>query len=301
MEGYLKEKSNIKDYQWQDIVEILSVLGSIGGSIASVVTHQVVFASIPLSLSVTLNLVNRRQLLDSIHQSNQTAITQLREESREQSTETRVRLGTLTEQLADVQQLTTDLGQGHSSLENYTTQLGKESEETQVKLGTLSEQLVEVQQLTTDLDQGNSNLQDYTQSLHQEQKKIADLLSCLREIETCTQTIRINPNYAEAYYNRGIAYQNLGEKQGAIGDYTEAIRINPSYADAYYNRGLIYADLGDKKGGVEDLREAAKFFFEEGDIASYQKARDLSKNFHELSSQSTTDAFEAVAVGRLFF
>lgn len=123
----------------------------------------------------------------------------------------------------------------------------------------------------------------------------------MREIETCTQNIRINPNYAEAYYKRGIAYQNLGEKQGAIGDYTEAIRINPSYADAYCNRGLIRADLGDKKGGVEDLREAAKFFFEEGDIARYQKARDLSKNFHELSSQSMTDAFEEVAVGRLFF
>jgi len=259
MEGYLKEKSNIKDYQWQDIEEILSVLGSIGGSIASVVTQQVVFASIPLSLSIALNLVNRRHILDSIHQNNQTAITQLREESREQSTETRFRFGTLTEQLAQIQQLTTDLGQGHS------------------------------------------NLQDYTQNLHQEQKKIADIVSCLREIETCTQNIRINPNYAEAYYNRGIAYQNLGEKQGAIGDYTEAIRINPSYADAYYNRGLIYADLGDKKGGVEDLREAAKLFFEEGDIASYQKARDLSKNFHELSSQSTTDAFEEVAVGRLFF
>jgi len=238
--------------------------------------------------------------LDSIHQSNQTVITQIREENREQSTETRFRLETLSEQLAQVQQLTTDLDQSHSNLQSYTTQARKESEETQVKLGTLSEQLVKVQQLTTDLNQGHSHLHDYTQSLHQEQKKIADLISCLHEIETRTQTIRINPNYAEAYYNRGIAYQNLGEKQGAIGDYTEAIRINPSYADAYYNRALIRADLGDKKGGVEDLREAAKFFFEEGDIASYQKARDLSKNFHKLGSQSTTDAFEEVAVERLF-
>jgi Flp pilus assembly protein TadD len=30
----------------------------------------------------------------------------------------------------------------------------------------------------------------------------------------------------------------------AIADYTEAIRVDPSYADAYYNRGAAYEKLG---------------------------------------------------------
>jgi len=251
MQGRLKVPPNTN---WLDIVEILSVLGSIGGSIASVVTQQVVFASVPLSLSVALNLVNRRQILDEIKQSNQTAIAQIMQEN----------------------------------------------VETQAKLGTLTEQLAEVQQLTTDLGEGTNNLQDYTQLLYKDQRKIAEMVDCLQEIETYTQAIRINPKYAKAYYNRGLIYQHLGDKEGAIGDYTEAVRINASYAEAYHTRGLVRVDLGDKKGAVEDLREAAKHFFEEGDIANYQTARELSKKFHELTPQPKTDAPEQVAVERLF-
>jgi len=44
-----------------DIVETVSVIGSIGGAIASLVFNQVALASIPLSMSVALNLLNRRR------------------------------------------------------------------------------------------------------------------------------------------------------------------------------------------------------------------------------------------------
>ena len=40
-----------------------------------------------------------------------------------------------------------------------------------------------------------------------------------------------------AYYNRGFAYEEKGEHDQAIADYTEAIRLKPDYAEAYYNRG----------------------------------------------------------------
>ena len=36
----------------------------------------------------------------------------------------------------------------------------------------------------------------------------------------------------------GIALDDLGRKEEAIKDYTKAIDINPQYAVAYYNRGL---------------------------------------------------------------
>lgn len=252
MQGSLKVPPNSN---WRDIVEILSVLGSIGGSIASVVTQQVLFASIPLSLSVALNLVNRRQVFNEVKH-HQSAIAQIAQE--------------------DV--------------------------ETQAELGTLTEQLLEVQQRTTTLSQSAHDLEDYTQNLGNEQTKIAEMVGYLQEIEACTQTIRINPNCGEAYYNRGLIYQSLGNTQGAIGDYTEAICINPSYAKAYYTRGIIRADIGDKKKAVADLREAAKHFFAEGDIASYQTARDFSKKFHALSSQprTTTANEEKVPVECLF-
>ena len=53
------------------------------------------------------------------------------------------------------------------------------------------------------------------------------------------QAIKINPNYAQAYNNRGGIRYELGDKQGAIADFNQAIKINPNYANAYYDRGCV--------------------------------------------------------------
>jgi tetratricopeptide (TPR) repeat protein len=55
------------------------------------------------------------------------------------------------------------------------------------------------------------------------------------------KAIEINPRYAEAYNNRGIAYLKKGQYDKAISDFTEAIEINPKDAMAYRNRGIAYA------------------------------------------------------------
>ena len=52
-------------------------------------------------------------------------------------------------------------------------------------------------------------------------------------ISDYTKAIEINPNYAKAYYNRGLTKRNLKDFNGAISDYTKAIEINPNYAKAY--------------------------------------------------------------------
>jgi tetratricopeptide (TPR) repeat protein len=61
-----------------------------------------------------------------------------------------------------------------------------------------------------------------------------------------TEAIRLNPNYAEAYYQRGHAHLNItGNWDQAIADFTQAIRINPNYAEAYHQRGIVYYNRGD--------------------------------------------------------
>ncbi|OBQ29234.1 MAG: hypothetical protein AN483_11745 [Aphanizomenon flos-aquae MDT14a] len=77
-------------------------------------------------------------------------------------------------------------------------------------------------------------------------------------IDDYTLAIKINPNYALAYYNRGIVRDDLGDKPGAIDDYTQAIKFNPKYAEAYYNRGIVRDDLGDKPGAIDDYTLAIK-------------------------------------------
>ncbi len=49
-----------------------------------------------------------------------------------------------------------------------------------------------------------------------------------------------NPNYADAYNNRGNPITRRASTDRAIADYTRAIELNPNYADAYNNRGIAY-------------------------------------------------------------
>jgi tetratricopeptide (TPR) repeat protein len=72
------------------------------------------------------------------------------------------------------------------------------------------------------------------------------------------QALLINPNYAEAYLNRGIVRDALEDEQGAIEDYSQAIKINPNNTDAYEERGFSRYKLGDKQGAIEDYSQAIK-------------------------------------------
>ena len=63
---------------------------------------------------------------------------------------------------------------------------------------------------------------------------------------------------ANAYSNRGVIYDDLGQHLQAIEDYDDAIRLNPGYANAYYNRGNAYADLGQHLQAIEDYDDAIR-------------------------------------------
>ena len=52
-----------------------------------------------------------------------------------------------------------------------------------------------------------------------------------------TQAIQLNPNDADAYNNRGVAYSGKGDFDRAIDDFDKTIQLNSDPADAYNNRG----------------------------------------------------------------
>ena len=64
--------------------------------------------------------------------------------------------------------------------------------------------------------------------------------------------IRLKPDYAGAYNNRGIAKDNLGQHFAAIADYDSAIRLKPDSANAYYNRGIAKRKLGQHFAAIAD-------------------------------------------------
>ena len=77
-----------------------------------------------------------------------------------------------------------------------------------------------------------------------------------KAIEYLDEAIKIKPDLAKAYNNRGNVYHDLGDYQRAIEEYNEAIRLKPDYADAYGNRGVVYERLGQHNQAMEDYNQA---------------------------------------------
>ena len=77
-----------------------------------------------------------------------------------------------------------------------------------------------------------------------------------KAIEHYDTAIKLNPQFFEIYYNRGLAKSALGKYQEAIADYDKSIEINPQFAEAYSNRGVAKSDLGDKNGAIVDYDKA---------------------------------------------
>jgi tetratricopeptide (TPR) repeat protein len=105
-----------------------------------------------------------------------------------------------------------------------------------------------------------------------------------------SEAIRLKPDYATAYYNRGLAREDKGDLDGALRDYDEAIRLNldgalrdydeairlSPDADAYYKRGNVRRDKGDLEGALRDYDEAIRLK-PDFDSAYYNRGRLYKK------------------------
>ena len=69
-------------------------------------------------------------------------------------------------------------------------------------------------------------------------------------------SIRLNPHFVEAYYNRGVQKVLREEFDAAIVDFTEALRLNSDYTEAYAYRGVAKAELGNIDEARSDFQTA---------------------------------------------
>ena len=75
-------------------------------------------------------------------------------------------------------------------------------------------------------------------------------------IDACNHALLLKSDYADAYINRGVAYDELGQDQRAIDDYSHALQLTPDDADAYYNRGIAYKHLEQPQRAIDDYSHA---------------------------------------------
>ena len=70
------------------------------------------------------------------------------------------------------------------------------------------------------------------------------------------RAVAINPNYAEAYFNLGIALKEQGNLQAAIDAYRQALAIKTDYADVYNNLGVALQEQGSFQAAINAYRQA---------------------------------------------
>lgn len=73
-----------------------------------------------------------------------------------------------------------------------------------------------------------------------------------------TAALKLKPDYSDGYFNRAFAYEAKKDYAKAIADYTRVIALTPDYAKAYYGRARVYEAQGDYKQALAGYEEADK-------------------------------------------
>jgi tetratricopeptide (TPR) repeat protein len=85
-----------------------------------------------------------------------------------------------------------------------------------------------------------------------------DAAGLSEKVRLYSQAIRLKPDYAKAFNNRGYARRAQGDLEGALQDYDQAIRLDPAFALAFNNRGNVRRVQGDLPGALKDYGEAIR-------------------------------------------
>ena len=61
------------------------------------------------------------------------------------------------------------------------------------------------------------------------------------------EALRLDPNQADAYFNRAVCWGSKGEYGKAAADYSQAIAVDPGFAAAYNNLAWLQATCPEEK------------------------------------------------------
>ena len=114
------------------------------------------------------------------------------------------------------------------------------------------------------------------------------------------EAIKLNPELAEAYNNRGNAYNEKGEVDAAIQNYNKAIDLDPELAEAYNNRGNAYKDKNDFDKAIQDYNKAIDLNPENDEVYNnrgvvYYKKDEVDKAIQDYNKAIDLNPEDAIA------
>jgi tetratricopeptide (TPR) repeat protein len=93
--------------------------------------------------------------------------------------------------------------------------------------------------------------------------------ACMKNYESArmefTKAIEVNPKYAAAYANRGVAYMNQQKYSRALDDLKKAEELDPKDKMVRYNLAALYSLQNQRDLGLEALDKALALGFDDSD------------------------------------
>jgi tetratricopeptide (TPR) repeat protein len=118
------------------------------------------------------------------------------------------------------------------------------------------------------LNQPERALQDFQQSLELDPQYAnayvnLGLAHAFRDdysaaVSSFDRALALNPHQVLAYHNRGYVFHRIGRVQEALADYTSALGLDPFLVQGYVNRSVLYTQLGRRDEAEDDMRQAAE-------------------------------------------
>jgi tetratricopeptide (TPR) repeat protein len=116
-----------------------------------------------------------------------------------------------------------------------------------------------------------------------------------KAIEAFDKALKVKPDYAEAYYFRGLSHQELKAYKEATRDYTKAIRTGFDVAEVYNARGSAHAYCGNYPSAIRDFSKAIKL---KPDFAMAWFNRGFTHTQHDQDSiHAVADIIHAAKLG----
>lgn len=114
----------------------------------------------------------------------------------------------------------------------------------------------DAQRAISSFDEAIKLAPEMAQAYHQRGKAYSILDRREQAIQDFDDAIRLDPQNAQVFFSRGVSLDVLGEYQRAKSDYDEAIRLDPDDGVAYYNRTIVHTRLGMDREAQADADRA---------------------------------------------
>ena len=92
-----------------------------------------------------------------------------------------------------------------------------------------------------------------------------------KAIDSADKVINYSPEFAMAYYLRGICHYAMGDFVGAIEDYGYATAFQDEFAKAYFNMGVAKYKLKKYTEAIDDIEKSHDIFTKKNDQNAARK------------------------------